>query len=499
MPLLAALACPAQAQDPLSAIDWLGRADPVLTTPEEPPVSHSVQTPEVAVSALEDSSVASVGLLPSNITGLPPTLWRSSRAASLAAQVAALDLDGHPDLMRLLITLLLAEAEPPEDAGDAGLYVAARVRKLIELGALDPARALIDRAGPERPTLFPLWFDLSLLAGDAEAACASLDEAPHLMPDPKARIYCAAQSGDWMTAVTILQGAVAIGDINPRDEDLLSRFLDAEIADTGFALAPSNMTTPLEFRLYEAIGDPLPTASLPRAFAAIDLGGDAGWKAQIESAERLARVGVLQPNMLVGIYTARRAAASGGVWDRVKAVQALDTALTDGTPDQVAEALLKAWPMMAAETLLHPFGEIFGDRLAKLPLSGPAARLALKSVLLSSNYELAQTMPTTGLPRQSMLAALAQGRAELPSNATPAEAAVLAGFSADTPPNTAKDALRQGLLGEVILRAMAQFGSGAQGNWQSLTDAIATFRYVGLEQVARRASLHLLVIQEGRR
>ena len=43
---------------------------------------------------------------------------------------------------------------------------------------------------------------------------------------------------------------------------------------------------PLTFRLFETIGERLPTAALPRAFAHADLRDVAGWKAQIEAAER---------------------------------------------------------------------------------------------------------------------------------------------------------------------------------------------------------------------
>ena len=53
------------------------------------------------------------------------------------------------------------------------------------------------------------------------------------------------------------------------------------------------------------------------AFAQADMRDNTGWKAQLEAAERLARNGVLDPNQLLGLYTEEKAAASGGVWDRV--------------------------------------------------------------------------------------------------------------------------------------------------------------------------------------
>ena len=56
--------------------------------------------------------------------------------------------------------------------------------------------------------------------------------------------------------------------------------------------------TPLLFRLHEAIGEPLPTGNLPRSYAVADLRDLAGWKPQLEAAERLAVTGALPANRL---------------------------------------------------------------------------------------------------------------------------------------------------------------------------------------------------------
>ena len=74
-----------------------------------------------------------------------------------------------------------------------------------------------------------------------------------------------------------------------------------------------------------------------------DLRGNSGWKAEIEAAERLARTGAVPASRLLGLYTDRRPAASGGVWDRVAAVQALDLALNEGATQDLVQALPRAW------------------------------------------------------------------------------------------------------------------------------------------------------------
>ena len=75
-------------------------------------------------------------------------------------------------------------------------------------------------------------------------------------------------------------------------------------------------------------GPGLMFVTLPLAFAHAELRDTAGWKSQIESAERLARAGVIAPNVLLGLYTERLPAASGGVWDRAAAFQRFESALT---------------------------------------------------------------------------------------------------------------------------------------------------------------------------
>ena len=67
--------------------------------------------------------------------------------------------------------------------------------------------------------------------------------------------------------------------------------------------------SPLLFRLHEAIGEPLPTGALPRAYAVADLRDLAGWKPQLEAAERLA---VAREVAMVSGASSVGGAAAGG-------------------------------------------------------------------------------------------------------------------------------------------------------------------------------------------
>lgn len=496
-PLLALIAAlcagSASAQDPLSAIDWLQTTPTVAldVAPfvDEPPVNAGVSTPEITVSPLENAGRDAVGLLPSSVTGLPNALWQESQALALADQITTLRVEGSPAMQALLYTLLLAEANPPQDAGQADALLLARVDKLVSLGAIEQANALLERAGPDTETLFQRWFDVTLLLGEEQRACEALNPAPHLSPSYAARVFCLARAGDWTAAALTLETANLLGLLTLEEDALLLRFLDPEISEAEPILVPPNDPTPLTFRLYEAIGEPLPTTSLPRPFAHADLRTTSGWKAQLEAAERLASVGALPENRLLGIYTERAPAASGMIWDRVDALQAFDEAIQSSQLDRISDTLSPAWSAAQQARVEVPFARIYGPQLASLNLNGVAQVLAREVQLLSPSYEVsAKSGP------RDFLAGLAMG---LPPRRgqTAEEQAVADAFNGAGVPQPFSHKLARGQLGEVILSAMALYEQGLAGDLRALTEALATFRALGLEDTARQAALQVLLLE----
>lgn len=488
------------AQAPLSAIDWLDEADTaVLGGPfaprTEPPAADRVMTPEVVVTALDAPRADAVGLLPSSTTGLPATLWRDSAEATLLQRLRALPEVPLPAVQALYYTLILAEAEAPADSGPSARFLAARLAALRRFGAVEPALALVERAGGATPELFDQWFDLALLNGSEEPACAALSAEPHLSDSLAARIYCTARQGDWDTAALTYHGATATGGLPEPDATLLALYLDPSLIEEIAPPDPPGRVTPLQFRLFEAIGAPLPTSNLPRAFAMADLRGTAGWKAELEAAERLARTGALPGARLLGLYTARDPAASGGVWDRVAAVQALDRALSQGDPAAIARSLPDAWRAARAVQLETVYAELFAERLIEADLPPEVAAQALDIALLSSRYETAAQSLAPDDARQDFAAALARG---VPSEATPTgpvAEAMARGFarSGATPEHQAL--IDNGRLGEAILDAARELDQSAGSARDTLSEALATLRAVGLEDTARRAALQMLLLE----
>ncbi|MFK7941123.1 MAG: hypothetical protein AB8B82_17215 [Roseovarius sp.] len=494
----------ALAQQPLSAIDWLDKqpaitvAQPVPVEPtvptDEPPVSDSAQSPGVEVTPLGDARPDAVGLLPSTTTGLPGDLWAASDQASLIKLLQSMPSHPLPAIQALNYTLLLAEADAPKSTLSDAAFLRARVHALVGYGAVEPARALIERAGPENAILFDTWLSLTLLTGDEDAPCAVLRNQPQLSRDYGARVYCIARAGDWDTAALTYDTAVALGNLRGAEADLLAQYLDPEVIETTAIPTPPSSPSPLVFRLYETSGAPLPTRTLPIAFSMADLRGNSGWKPELEAAERLARTGALDPSRLLGIYTERRAAASGGVWDRVAALQDFETSLSQASVPDIVATLPDAWEAAQSQSLEVPFARLFTPRLARLELNGETRVLADQIALLSPDYEIASAKITPRTPRDRLLVGLARGMPDPADATTEMERAIVRGFATNAAALPHKSLIENGKLGEAILNAAQDMGTGQTGSEAKVTDAIATLRAVGLEDAARRAALQILLL-----
>ncbi|EEW26025.1 hypothetical protein [Rhodobacter ferrooxidans] len=491
-------AAPARAEAPLSAIDWLSQsvATPAASTaPPEPAVALNGLPQDVTVTVLDAPAPDAVGLLPARVTGLPRALWGMGRTADIAALITRQHAEALPALQSLLITLLLAEADPPVDAGGKGDLLLTRIDKLLDIGALEQAAALLQASGAATVDLFRRAFDVALLTGSEDQACAAMQATPDLAPTFTARIFCLARAGDWNAAALTLQTGKALALITPAEAVLLTRFLDTTLDEGATDLPQPEKPTPLVWRLFEAIGQPLATAPLPLAFSNADLSETAGLKAQIEAAERLARVGAIAPNQLLGIYTLGAPAASGGVWDRVEAFQRFDAALTKADAPAVAQHLPLVWAQMAEAELEVPFATLYTDALLKMQLEGEAGAIAFRVALLSSRYEQAARARAPADATEAFLIGLARGSLQGVAPPDSMARAIAPAFLQPQPAADALAMLAEDRLGEAVLAAIDRIGRGVEGDLRGVTEGLALLRHVGLEDVARRTALELMLLE----
>lgn len=504
LPTALCLAWPVAAEAPLSAIDWLSQsvATPAALPRPQPqigpghPTSPLSSSGPITMTPLGRQSPVTLGLVPASRDGLPRSLWGTSRSADLSRGLAAVPADTLPAIRSLLYSILLAELAAPSDGDPQETLFLARVDKLLDLGALDPALALLEQIDKPKPETFRRWFDISLLLGHENYACEVMSRSPEIAPTFPARIFCLARLGDWNAAALALRTGRTLGTIDPSMADLLERFLDTEFADGAPELPVPDRPSPLTLRMMEAIGEPVATTTLPVAFAQSELRSNIGWKARIEAGERLARTGAIPPNRLLGLYSERRAAASGGVWDRVTAIQDFEAALDARDIAAVTKTLPVVWRSMEQEELEVFFATLFGARLSGLSLDPDTSALALRIGLLSDDYEKVALAHTATSPDEAFLIGLA--RAQVAGTTPPDQmgAAVQAAFS---PTATLDDetaaGLKDGHLGASLLEAMTMVTDGARGDLRSVTQGLLLLRKAGLESVARRAALELVLLE----
>ncbi|PTX54273.1 hypothetical protein C8N43_3086 [Litoreibacter ponti] len=503
--LALSLAGPALSEEPLSAIDWLSDvvATPVVVAP---PVIDGVKpADDVATSAVPEPVIQTtlgapsrdaVGLRPVGVTGLPARFWGTTRSADLAAALMDLRPDLPPPLSDLVRMILLAELDPPLDTSAEAVLFQARVDMLLSLGALEQARALLERAGPTSPALFRRWFDVSLLVGETDDACRDMLAKPNLSPTYPARIFCMARAGAWERAALTLNTAKTLGVISEREDALIARFLDPELFEGEPPLPLPARITPLNFRMHEAIGEPLNPASLPNAFSFTQLSDTVGWKARISAAERLARSGAISPARLLAIYSERKPAASGGVWDRAAAVQGLEAALAGADTAAIAARLRDAVRAMRRAGLEPALASLFGEALIGLQLPGAAGQDATRLMLLSPVYEQAAQ---SGLPEEFDLhGAVATGDAQalgaaLRDDQGATRAAIAAAFTTPGPADEDRALIEAGNLGLASLHAIKRLEDGADADPKALSDGLRTLLHLGFNDAARRLALFVLI------
>ncbi|MEM6595258.1 MAG: hypothetical protein AAF672_10735 [Pseudomonadota bacterium] len=494
--LVTATAFAQEQAQPLSAIDWLSD---IVAAPKIAPddsgtdyIARSATAATVTTTPLGQTRLDAVGILPRSVTGFPADFWSRSSARDLAEDIRDLRTDLPPPLSQFLTRLLLAELPAPADSSDGAELFIARVDKFLELGALDQADALLSRAGPATPAIFARWFDVSLLTGQEDRACTALRETPDIDATYAAKVFCQARDGAWEDAAKTLETALEKGAISSKEGDLLARFLDPELFEGAPRLPVPDRITPLNFRMHEAIGEALNPAGLPNAFSYAELSERSGWKARIAAAERLARSGAISHQQLFALYSERQPAASGGVWDRVRAIQDFEAALAAQDLKALSFALPVAMRAMRRAGLEYAFAQSFGPSLAGLALTDDAKRDGLRLGLMSKDYEAVAISGRADLGPK-IWKAVAKGVPTEKNSDDALEAAILSGFTANTTPAQFEQLLSQRRLGEATLKAMNMMADGARTDPVDVERGIAVMVQLGLEDLARQTALYMLL------
>ncbi|MFV0409072.1 MAG: hypothetical protein ACK5LJ_05055 [Paracoccus sp. (in: a-proteobacteria)] len=508
---LVGVPAPAQ-QAPLSANDWLSGGPPPSGSvsawrPGDPvppdakrlrgngdtdlaasasEVADSAAIVPIGVRRLNASDPDGAGVISARQAGLPEDFWQGTDLDTAIRMIRA--RPSLPASAQITRRVLEAQLAPPSvsDESRIGDFFAARVDQLIESGALPSARDLLQGAGLDEPGIFRRLFNLSLLMGGDEQVCRQMSQATGISTDLGPRVFCLAQMGDWDAAAMLFVGATRLNMIETTSAELLSQYLDDSSAESANLLTPPDPISPLDFRLHEAIGQPLPTGELSLAYAWADLQDRSGWKAQLEAAERLARTRALPAQTLHKLYIAQRPAASGGVWERAAAIQALDGALATNDMTRIGPALVAAFKVMEHAGLRDSFAAIMASKLQPEMLQGEAAHLALWLRLWAGETEVVRA-PEDKL--DASLLALATGGQ--PDPLTPALGALAPVFAADLPLQPDPD---DGIaLAPALYGALADADAGTQGDVTRAVRGVRMLRQLGLIADARRVATQIAI------
>jgi len=484
------LASPIAAQSPLSAIDWLSKANSKFQRSILEITNLDVdKTNDIQVSTLNSSEYQAIGLLPIYVTGIPTTIWRNSSFDDLEYSFKTMPTFRYSPIQELVYSLLLAEARPPLNEPSRYAFLEVRLDKLLNYGAVDPAIALVERASPVPERMIPQLFDISLLSSNNFPICEPVFQNTENRDLQAELIYCYARKGDWLTAHLILETEKVLGDLSDHEISLLSRYLEVDFnVDLSALLPPPDSITPLEYRLYEAIGEPIPAEYLPIQYSQSDLSGENGWRAQVIAAERLSLTGAIPENQILGIYTNHSPGASGGMWDRIKVINDLDAALDD--KENLEKSFQDAWKIFKQTNQLTVFAKLFGLRVFEENLSPKSKKIAANLLLLTNNFKITEGYWDPSDIRFGLTA----GDFSQVKVSDETEKIILQIFTEPSVPFLVEQKLNQGKLGEVILNALLQFELGIEGNLKDFSESLSTLNLIGLETTARRAALTHLVL-----
>ena len=358
------------AKDPMSAIDWLAEKindPPIFYT--NPSLNFDIIDNNIKKLDLPNISKNSIGIFPSIRLGINSSVWKNSNEFEISNLLDKIDIGDIYYSNRLLKRVLLIEADPPIIATgqefSGTFFLRARILKLIQMGALDEAEALLLDANPNTdPKLIDLWSKISFLTLRFDNFCNSVLKSYNTLIHPGHKVICLARSGDWNAAALSLATLSSINEIESDYEKLLINFLDheakLEISNKNFC----NRDQPLLVYLCDFSNIDTQDLRINFKYLYNDLGRGKSIRTRIIAAEELVKSGALNPGVLFSTYKVKKPSTSGGVWARVKMMQDLDNLLEVDVKntktlsthlDLIVKEFLK-------NKLLPPFAEFYGEK-----------------------------------------------------------------------------------------------------------------------------------------
>ncbi len=289
--------------------------------PGEPGVTtvrrRTSEAPSRSVKGIEINPLAeidpeSIGILDSQSGGFGRNMWRGSKRAAIERLLPRLPGAMTSATMRSLARrLLLTNAPPPRQRATGGQrgsinLLSVRVDRLAVLGDIEGLNDLL-RVVPQRhddEAIARARVEGQLLGGDSPGACRNVrSEIAERHGTPywrKALVFCQILSGE------VDQAMLGVGLMREQGISDDPAFFSLVDAFSGGDVDQVPVASALHFAMLDAVGRPFPQDLLdgasPGLLVALARWPGADLAQRSAAGERAVALGVLEPEMLAGLY-----------------------------------------------------------------------------------------------------------------------------------------------------------------------------------------------------
>ncbi len=363
--------------------------EPVTVEPGQGLLDSGRVDEGISAAEIGTASAQAAGLVGSQASGLPETMWQGSTGRDA---LAAVDTAQPSELWRvnaLVRRALVSGAIPPDNAD--GL-LAKRAAALLRFGAAEEAASLAGVAGTAANLeLRRVGAEADLIIGRGDAICKSPAVLPANLPteDPDKfwttlRGFCLAKSGDPLAAVAVA-AMQEVGGVDPIDAELLEAMIDEGLAE--FIATPRGENlTPLRIAILRRLGRPadgLAEVAPLKMLAGIFALESTPSREAVIAAERLEAAGSISPQTLVELYLLH--ADNLGNDDVGRRAKSVRDAIKSSDANSLGTFLIKTAEARGAESFTR-MARALAPLIARLPSSAAngmgAAGYAIRDALL---------------------------------------------------------------------------------------------------------------------
>ena len=361
----------ALATEPTNAIEWFNQSSPEVKESHHDIKPKKEDTTNVLInkSNLRPSNLNSVGIIPSQITGIDPNIWQKINEAKLFAELNELPYLNFHAAQTFLKRILISETNPPtpsnELAHSGKLYFIAKLDKLIQMGALDEAETLISQSPQSDPIIFDRLVKIGSLTGRMGEMCKMWQQNQELNIDLSLRIVCLAELNDWNAAVLILSSAANLRLLDRNREKLLLNYLDQNQFPTDSIQFTSTNFNHIDIYLLSKLKNFQSVSKNEIKYNYIRLKTDPSYLEKIIAAEHLAKSKAINASTLLDVYRSSSIQGSNPFWKRVISIKNLDLAMYRNNDKLTGMAVHRTVQQMFQGRLLFALAAEYGTKLSQ--------------------------------------------------------------------------------------------------------------------------------------